>query len=380
MSVTVNVRSVVRGYRFPEDFRSALERILEDNVDRVHSRTRVSKKPLSIKTQEYRIRKICLSFQELRENGYALQSPWNLKHKHVKVLVDLWVGRKQTGGTIENKLTYLRALAGWMNKPNLIGPLESFVDRRDHGLVRSYVATEDKSWEGNGVDPLQKIAEIAYTDRHVSIQLKLQLTFGLRVEESFLLRPAESVGNDGMLHVTRGTKGGRDRVVPIDDGLPVLEEAAALTNPVSHTTIPLGFTKQQWKDRFYRVLRKHGIRRSALGVTAHGLRHQKFHTMYESLSGVKAPIKGAEERPLKELHEEAKRQVVEAAGHSRPAIANAYLSTFRVQTRKAAPEVSYEQVVAALADTGGNKKAAAAALGINRQKLYRILQCEKHAE
>ena len=41
--------------------------------------------------------------------------------KHVKFLVDLWVKDGQSGGTIENKLTYMRALIVWMGKPNLVG-------------------------------------------------------------------------------------------------------------------------------------------------------------------------------------------------------------------------------------------------------------------
>ncbi len=82
--------------------------------------------------------------------GFALQSPYSLKQKHLQSLVDLWVGKKQSAGTIENKLTYFRALASWINKPNLVQTLADYVDRATHNLVRSYVALEDKSWEGNG--------------------------------------------------------------------------------------------------------------------------------------------------------------------------------------------------------------------------------------
>jgi integrase len=373
MSVTVNVRSVLRDYRLPADFKAELERLFQDNVDRVHSRTRVTSKPLSMKTQLYRIQKICRSFVELREHGYALQSPYSLKQKHVQALVDLWVKNKLSGGTIENKLTYFRALAEWMRKPNLVGTLGDYVDRATHDLVRSYVASEDKSWEGNGIDPLKKLAEIAQTDLHVAVQLKLQVAFGLRVEESFLLRPVESMHEDGQLRVTRGTKGGRDRVVPIGDNFPVLEEAAKLSNPVSKSTIPLGFTKQQWKDRFYRVLRKHGVRKDDLGVTAHGLRHQFLQGMYERLTGVEAPIKQSGQRATKELHKEAMQRVVEAAGHSRATKANAYLSTYTVQRAKKSSAVTREQAQQAVLHANGVKSYAAANLGISRQALYRIL-------
>ncbi len=58
--------------------------------------------------------------------------------------------------------------------------------------------------------------EIAKMEPVVAMQMKLQATFGLRVEESFLLRPAESIRQDGLLNVTRGTKGSRARIVSIE--------------------------------------------------------------------------------------------------------------------------------------------------------------------
>ncbi|MFP3787323.1 phage integrase N-terminal domain-containing protein, partial [Burkholderia sp. SIMBA_024] len=77
----------------------------------------------------YRTQQICRSFEELRQNGYALQSPYALKQKHIQVLVDLWIKAGLSGGSIENKLTYLRALAEWMKKPNLVGTLADYADR-----------------------------------------------------------------------------------------------------------------------------------------------------------------------------------------------------------------------------------------------------------
>jgi integrase len=161
-----------------------------------------------------------------------------------------------------------------MKKPNLVGTLADYADREPLRLVRSYVALEDKSWDGNGIDAVAKIEEIAITEPYVAIQLKPQAAFGLRVEESFLLRPAEAVRDDGLLSATRGTKGGRDRVVPIGFKLAVLKEAAQYANPYTGSMIPYGVTKLQWKNRYYNVLAKHGVTNSGIGVTSHGLRHQ----------------------------------------------------------------------------------------------------------
>lgn len=374
MSAILNVRAVLREYRLPADFKGALEELLLANVNRVHSRTRVSVKPLSIKTQKLRTMALCKSFEELRQNGYALQTPYALKQKHVRFLVEYWVKLKQGGGSIENKLTYLRALSEWISKPGLVGTLGDYVDRETCNLVRTYVAQEDKSWDGNGIDAAAKITEIALTDPSVAIQLKLQAAFGLRVEESFLLRPAEAVRGNGMLSVTRGTKGGRNRVVPIELKLAVLEEAARAVNPYTGSTIPHGWTKKQWRDRYYDVLKKHRVTKAGIGVTSHGLRHQFLQQMYERLTGVAAPIKRGTERVGLDQHREAMQRVVEAAGHSRATKANAYLSTHNAQARKKNSTVTRDMAAAAIVEAKGVKSHAAAALGISRPALYRLLE------
>ncbi|MCG5077279.1 integrase domain-containing protein [Paraburkholderia tagetis] len=373
MAAILNVRAVVRGYRLTPRVAQALIDLFDERVATVHSPTRVSGKALSIKTQEHRVRAMCGALVELREGGFALTTPWRLQRKHVEWLVRRWVDAKQSGGTIENKLTYLRTLADWMKKDHLVGTLADYVDRKAKGLVRSYVAEVDKSWSGNGINATEKIAEIATTCPRVAVQLRLQAAFGLRVQESFLLRPAEAVRDAEFLGVTRGTKGGRDREVPIEEKIAVLEEAARLANPMTGSTIPADRTLKQWGDRYKTLLRKHGVNKKGLGVTSHGLRHQYLQELYEKVSGAPAPVKLAGTRPDPALHEEAMRRVVEAAGHSRVTKANAYLSTFARQERLAKQSPSVEEAAKALEAAGGNKTHAAKALGISRQALYRLL-------
>lgn len=373
MAAILNVRAIVGRYRLSPELRDALLVLFSEHVAEIHSTTRISMRALSIKTQEYRAMAICKAFVELREGGFALQTPWSLKAKHIKYLVERWVEDKQSGGTIENKLTYMRALAQWMGKANLVGTLADYVDRREAGLERNYVATEDKSWAANGVDAAAKIEEISRTCPYTAVQLKLQAAFGLRIEESFMLRPLEAVRDSRTLDVTRGTKGGRPRQVPIERKIAILEEAARLSNGVTGSTIPAGRTLKQWRDWYYYVLAKHGVTKSGIGVTSHGLRHEYLQTLYEEVAEVPAPIKGSAARPDPAAHAEAKRRVVAAAGHSRPSKANAYLSTFarQAELKKALPTVA--ETKAALEAASGNKSHAAAALGISRQALYRLL-------
>ncbi|WP_225031129.1 integrase domain-containing protein [Paraburkholderia sp. XV] len=373
MAAILNVRAIVNSYGFGPEFRDAMLKLFDENVSRVHSTTRISNRALSIKTQEYRAAKLCKAFKELRDGGFALQTPWSLKHKHVQHLVDKWIAAGQSGGTIENKLTYLRALAQWMGKTNLIGSLGEYADRDALGLKRSYVATEDKSWAAHGVDAVAKIDEIAQTCPYTAVQLKLQAAFGLRIEESFMLRPAEAARNPRLLAVTRGTKGGRPREVPIETKIGILVEAARLSNGQTGSTVPADRTLRQWRDWYYYVLEKHGVTRRGIGITSHGLRHEYLQTLYEETAGVPAPIKRADARPDPQLHEEAMRRVVEAAGHSRLTKSGAYLSTFAMQDRLKKALPTDDEVRVALKGAEGNKSHAAKALGISRQALYRIL-------
>jgi integrase len=373
MAAILNVRAIVNGYELAPAFRDELLRLFHNHVAQIHSTTRISNKALSIKTQERRTTALCKAFVELREGGFVLQTPWSLKAKHVEYLVRRWVEKGQGGGTIENKLTYLRAIADWLGKTNLVGTLADYVDRKEHGLERSYIATEDRSWVAHGVSATEKIAEIARTCRHVAVQLKLQAAFGLRREESFLFRPLEAVRDADTLRITRGTKGGRERDVPLDAKFAILEEAVRLSNGFTGSTIPESYTLVQWTTRYKTVLRKHGVTKRGIGVTGHGLRHQYLQELYQSVTGSPAPIKGNGDRPAPSLHVEAMKRVVEAAGHSRVTKANAYLSTFALQDRMARRRPTDEEIRQALLAAGGNKSHAASALGISRQALYRAL-------
>ncbi|MDR5826026.1 integrase domain-containing protein [Caballeronia sp. LZ043] len=371
----VNVRALLNAYGgLRATFKRELEVLFWDNANRVHSRTRRSTKPLSVKTQAYRLQKLCHSFVELRDNGFALQSPRSFREKHIRFLVQLWVKKGQSAGTIENKLTYFRAFVNWIDKPGMLGTVSDYVDVEEHGLRRSYSALEDKSWEGNEVDAVATLDAIAQSEPVVAMQLKLQAAFGLRVEESFLLRPRESVRQDGLLSVTRGTKGGRDRLVPMQLQTAVLREAMQHCNTLTGSTIPDGYTKNQWKNHYYDVLKRFGVTKAGLGVTSHGLRHQYLQQMYATLTGVPAPVKRSGERADVGAHRQAMIRIVQAAGHSRPRKANAYIASYNGIAQQKSAAVTVEQIERALTRARGEKKAAAALLGISRCSLYRLLR------
>jgi integrase len=378
MAAILNVRATVNAYRLKPDFADEMIKLLDTHVAEIHSTGRVSRTVLSIKTQEQRARALCKAFVELRKHGFALRTPYSLKKKHIEYLVKLWVSQGISGGRIENKLTYLRAFAGWIGKPGMVETLGNYVDKKENGLGRSYVATEDKSWDGHDVCAADKIDEIAKTCPRVAVQLKMQAALGMRVEESFMEHPEEmlreAIRNGGLLTVRRGTKGGRIRKVPAGPAqIEVLREAVELVNEMTGSTMSADRTLRQWRDWYYYVLKKHGVTKAGIGVTSHGLRHGCLQTLYKTVSGVPAPIKGFDDRPEPEQHLEAMRRVVETAGHSRRTKANAYLSTFATQDRKKREVITADQARAALERARGNKTHAAADLGISRQALYRAL-------
>ncbi|SDD57849.1 Phage integrase, N-terminal [Cupriavidus sp. YR651] len=383
MIKTINLRPILDQYNLPERFKTEFAILATQNLHLPHSGTRVSGRSLSQMSQRQRIQALLAMFVELRRvGGMAVTSPYAVRQKHVRWLVRHWVEeRKLNVGTVELRLTHLRAFFAWMGKTNVVGRIENYMER-PADYLRSYVAKEDRSWEGKGIDAAAKIAQIEVTDAHVALQLKLEAAFGLRAKESWRLRPALDVLPSGMLHVHDGTKGGRPRRVQIEFSwqYELLGQAARLaesTNPGRGTLIPATYTQNRWRRRFYTVLEKHGITKNGAGVTAHGLRHQFLQEMYQRTSGQVAPVKGGGKVMDPDAHRAAMQKVVEAAGHSRATKANAYLSTYSTQLSIGRPEPTLDDVKTAIAAAGGNKAIAARELGISRTKLYRILARDK---
>jgi len=375
----VGVEAVLSKYSLPTRMKAELVPLVKGGLSKVLSATRVSLKRAAIKTQERRLYSIFRTLEEIRKLGYKIESPYSLSGKHLDVVVKHWVLEGQVIGTIQTKLSHIKAFAHWMGKYDLVKSLYDYVPKEELGGTRKYVTTTDKSWSAHGIDATTKIGEIECDDPYVAIQLKLQAAFGLRIEESFSMPIARTIrdmhrNGDNRISVEKGTKGGRKRDVPVQLQLHVLTEALKFANVRTGSTTPDGYTIRSWRDRYYSVLRKHGITKRDLGITSHGLRHEWLQEYYKNLTGFDAPIKGGDERPDIEAHRAAMKVAIEAVGHSAPKKAGMYISTYASMDRLKAPVVGIEDVRRALAETGGDKKAAAGKLGISRQKLYRALE------
>jgi len=366
--------------------------LFKKNLSAPTSSSRTTDSPLSHKTQGSKCRAIINLVIALRElPDSAIKSLWHIETKHIEILCAQWRSAGNTIGAIENKLSHLRSLSKWIGKPKLVPSTDSIVALS--GVTRrSSVATEDKSWSGNNVDAVAVIEKAFLLDPYVGVQLLLQKTFGLRAQESFLLKPRKGfVAIEEMLwlRVEDGTKAKRSRVSPVldDHQKAVLDLASRYANQKSGSTIPVQYSLEQWRNHYYYICKRIGLTKGELGVTSHGLRHEALQNLYLYASGEQAPIKlvkqigGAEEyarraKDKTEVQRLAEIIVAEAAGHSKVQKAGAYIGSYskpRAVSVSKMHLVTDEMIKAAMLDTRGNKAATAKKLDVSRSYLYNRL-------
>ena len=294
------------------------------------STTSDGKKIASHITHNTRAQVLYASFRELRQLGYKLEDPSNLKPKHIDALVKLWEGNGQAPATIQNKISVFRVFTVWIGKQGMIRSAESLVTTQG-AATRSYVAKEPKGWSANGVSK-DVIGQVEQFDGRVGMQVRLCLVFGLRMQESIELKPNRVDKGDYMV-VSDGTKGGRARVVPIDtkDKRDLVEQCKKLVGYAKNAYMgEPGKTLAQNKRRFKYLMEKFGITKNDLGVTAHGLRHEYVNKRYEELAGDKSPVEGGTvARTDKELDHSVRTVIAEEVGHTRPSIVSCYSGSGR---------------------------------------------------
>lgn len=307
----------------PEEFYAELMDLLKE-----HGRTAIREnKIVSHRTMEVRKDLLIQSMRELRGLGYKLKSPHNLQQRHVTALAHYWEEQRLSASTIANRLSVLRALSSWIGKPGMIQKSEDFV-KNPETVRRQQATTEDKSWSAAEVDVDAMIGLIEQYDERVGLQVRLMREFGLRKREAVMFRPLKA--DLGLaIRVRDGTKGGRERVVPIEtpEQRRVLELAKSRVKHVNdHIGHPHRDLEQSIRHINY-VFERFGLTKRGLGVTAHGLRHEHLNNLYESITGVPSPVRsGSITADIdKHLHDVARARVSQEAGHERLNISNAYI-------------------------------------------------------
>lgn len=377
MAVIYQFESQVGAARLPKQIKIELTDVFKNLRYAIsHRREVTGREIISVKTQELRCWNLLSSLEELIKVGkYDIHSIYSLKEKHIEWFISHWIEKKLTYGTIANKLSYLKALAIWLRKPNIVKDLDCYAQLKNLPK-RTGVADGDKSWTSKDIDVQALIEKVARFDKHVGIQLALQLAYGLRRQESMMLIPASAyvdVNGQRLLLIDRGAKGNRERIVKryLDDNadMRIFELAKLLSNNKTGSTIPSDKTLSQWINYYKSVMRKFGITKAELGVTSHGLRHQFLNDLYEILTGVPSAARGGE-KPAIDVHELAQLEISKVAGHNRPGISNAYVSSHAHVIKKKRELITDEQIKAALLECDGNKMQAALKLNLSRSALY----------
>lgn len=283
-------------------------------------------KVISYATQAARREHLFKAFGDLRQLGFKLQFIDNLKGKHIHALAQHYESCLKNDGlsisTVLNRFSHLRTLGHWLGQPTLVKSFNHYVEGNYH---RTLIATESKTWSDAGVNVQEKIDVVREESERLGDALELQLTFGLRSKESLLLKP-HLADKGNVLVVTHGTKGGRDRFIPITtpEQRALLDRIKMYINP-TESLVPKDQSYEGFRRHYYRTLQKHGISR-AEGITPHGLRHEHLNTLYREVTGHASPAQGGELHKIDPEQDHYGRQLVsERAGHGREEIASAYL-------------------------------------------------------
>src|ERR1035437_2281330 len=109
------------------------------------------KKPVSNRTQDLREACLFLIFRQLKEMGFKMTAPTQLREYHVKKLAERWETEKLSSGTIQNRLSIARMFSVWIGKPGMIRVSVNYV-KDPASVKRSANATTDKSWSAAGID------------------------------------------------------------------------------------------------------------------------------------------------------------------------------------------------------------------------------------
>ena len=291
-------------------------------VLKAHNNAKVDGSVASHATRDKRADVLYAGFKLLREQGYKLDTVHSFRGKHMEVLAKAWEERGLSPSTLQNNLSTFRIFAGWIGKAGMVERTDKYVS--PGAASRSSINTRDQSWTAAGVDVAAKLAEVAAKDARIGLQVALQAIFGLRAREAMQLRP--HVADKGSyLALMVGTKGGRDRVVPIDtpDKRALIDRAKTFAAAKLASTSDPARTLAQAKNHYYHVLRSCGITR-ADGITGHGLRHGYANDRYQQIAGQPSPVRGGT-APDPDTDQAARLEVAEELGHSRASVTTHYL-------------------------------------------------------
>jgi len=264
----------------------------------------------------------------LDEANMKVRNLSDLTPRQVRHAFHIWEGQGFSAGHLATLNTCIRRFGSWIGKPELCKRLHEMLQDPDRA-VRAKTSVTSKTWTSRGLNPDEIIKAVADECLITSLHLELAYRFGLRVTEAVSFSAERSDLGD-KISVFDGTKGGRPRFVPVETP----EQRELLDRCKKHgrkarkglLMADPNYTKTEARAHFYHVLRKAGLTKTILGVSAHGLRHEYANTLYKKVAGVDAPIEGGP-RLVKAAEKKARSVVTQALGHGRTQITSAYIGS-----------------------------------------------------
>lgn len=264
--------------------------------------------------------------------------------KHLIALLALFGRKRLKSSTIHKYLSSLRRFMTLLGRRYLVPGTEDLISlimkfQIDVDLQsRTHAALCPLCWSAHvNIDAVLQI--IHKKNSHAYFLCCLCLNFGLRMSEVLRLRPHESDKGDH-LHLKRGTKGKRERNVPLSSDPEVRAQQRRLVDEAKKMCEGdkyLGFGQRNLKQArkyFEAVLADCGVTRTQLGITLHGLRHEYAVRRFEELTGLPAPV--LRQAPLSayvpriDAVGAARRQIAEELGHGREQVASAYFGALPI--------------------------------------------------
>lgn len=263
-------------------------------------------------TRNQRHRGLQLIARELAGLGYRLPSARSLKPKHIQALVASWKGAGLSTGTLKNRMSWVRWWAAQARKTSVLPR-----DNTELGIERR------TTWKGNR-------ARTTTADRLATLPawmqqaVRLQMGFGLRLEESLKFRPGSADKGGFVAMQASWCKGGRARAIPLTharqrDLLDQVHDVAG-----DGSLIPQGMTYIQARKALEAATWGLGIR------NMHGHRHWYAQWRYQTLTGAPCPAAGGKtwenmSRTEQAADYRARLAVSRELGHNRVEITDAYL-------------------------------------------------------
>jgi integrase len=247
---------------------------------------------------------------------YKLDDIHQLRTKHVDFYAQDLKTRTMNPHSMRVKMSDVRWLAEKIGKQNIVAR-----DNAIYGFPEdSRKQDTDQAWPEDKYREVQGRME----DERVAFVMRGARYLGLRLEEVSKVRPQDIDWTKNVVHLKRGTKGGRYRYVML-----VTPEARAWAHELGRQVpardrgiIPPQYTERSWKSHVQREIRKAGGGR-ANGLRLHGLRHTFAQDLYQRLCGSLPPIKGG--KPSREVHQKACKTVSKVLGHNRWRITETYV-------------------------------------------------------